>query len=93
MKRIASKAIASLLLGGAFTFLASLGSVGLIAMFVTSTGLYLNNWWLFFASIACMGGAGRAFGMDYYLVPWYTRVWEHFWKNRRLKLFFPNKKK
>lgn len=85
--------IGLLLLGGAFTFLASLGSVGLIAMFVTSTGLYLNNWWLFFASIACMGGAGRAFGMDYYLVPWYTRVWENFWKNRRLKLFFPNKKK
>ena len=85
--------IGLMLLGGAFTFPAAAASAGLIAMFVTSTGLYLNNWWIIFASIACMGGAGRAFGMDYYLIPWYSRVWEYFWKNRRIKLIFPRRKR
>ena len=85
--------IGLLLIAGAFTFPAAVGSAALIAMFVTSTGLYLDNWWIAFASIALMGGAGRAFGMDYYLIPWYTRVWENLWKNRKLKLVFPRRKK
>ena len=35
-----------------------------------------------------MGGAGRAFGLDYYLIPWLNNVWESWRKNRRFKLFF-----
>ena len=89
---LAEVVIGLLLLGGAFTFPAAVVSLGLLGMFVTSTGLYLSTWWMAFASIVCLGGAGRAFGMDYYLVPWYSRVWENFWKNRSLKLFFPKKK-
>jgi len=84
--------IGLMLLSGSFTFLASVISVGLMAMFVTSTGLYYDTWWLGFASIATMGGAGRAFGMDYYLLPWLNRVWEYLWKNRGLKLIFPRNK-
>ena len=84
--------IGLMLLSGSFTFLASVISVGLMAMFVTSTGLYYDTWWLGFASIATMGGAGRAFGMDFYLLPWLNRVWEYLWKNRGLKLIFPRKK-
>ena len=90
---LAEVGIGLLLIAGALTFPAAVGSAALIAMFVTSTGLYLDNWWIFFASIALMGGAGRAFGTDYYLIPWLSRVWENFWKNRRLKLFFPRRKK
>lgn len=88
---LAEIVIGLMFLGGAFTFVASLVSLGLMGMFVTSTGLYLDSWWMPFASIATMGGAGRAFGMDYYLVPWYTRVWEYFWKNRKIKLIFKRK--
>ena len=85
---LAELAVGLMLLGGAFTFLASAASLGLMGLFVTSTGVYASDWWMVFASIATMGGAGRAFGMDHYLEPWYSRVWENFWKNRRLKLFF-----
>ena len=77
-----------MLLGGALTFIGSLISLGLIVMFMSSTGLYEKSWWMLFASIATMGGAGRAFGLDYYLLPYLNNVWESFWKNRRFRLFF-----
>lgn len=77
-----------MLIGGAFTFIASFISLGLMAMFITSTGIYKSTWWMIFASIATMGGAGRAFGLDYYLIPYITNVWDYFWKNRKLRLFF-----
>ena len=80
--------IGLMLLGGVFSFAASAVSLGLLAMFVTSTGLYSGTWWMVFAAIAVMGGAGRAFGLDYYLIPWLNNVWESFWKNRRFRLFF-----
>ena len=77
-----------MLLGGAFTFIASIGSLGLLAMFLTSTGLYEGSWWMPFAAFVTLGGAGRAFGLDYWLIPWVTNIWDSFWKNRRLRLFF-----
>ncbi|MCX7773416.1 MAG: NAD(P)/FAD-dependent oxidoreductase [Clostridia bacterium] len=77
-----------MLLGGAFTFLGSLISVGLLTMFITSTGLYQKDWWMIFAGIATMGGAGRAFGLDYYLIPYLNNVWESYWKNKKIRLFF-----
>lgn len=81
-------AVGLMLLGGVFSFAASAMSLGLLAMFVTSTGLYRDSWWMVFAAIAVMGGAGRAFGLDYYLIPWLNNIWESFWKNRRFRLFF-----
>jgi NADH dehydrogenase len=86
-------ALGLMLLSGTFTFLASVGTIAMMAMFVTSTGLYFHTWWLGFAAIATMGGAGRAFGMDHYVLPWLNRVWESIWKNRKLKLIFPRQKK
>ena len=82
-----------MLLSGTFAFIASVISLALMAMFATSTGVYFHTWWLAFASIATMGGAGRAFGMDQYLLPWLDRVWTHVWKNGKLKLFFSKKNK
>ncbi|HHY65227.1 MAG TPA: hypothetical protein GX501_09290, partial [Clostridiaceae bacterium] len=75
-------------IGGAFTFIASVISLGMLMMFLSSTGLYEKSWWMLFASFATMGGAGRAFGLDYYLLPYLNNVWESFWKNRKLRLFF-----
>jgi NADH dehydrogenase len=60
----------------------------LLAMFVTSTGLYQSSWWMPFAAIATMGGAGRAFGLDYYLIPYLCNVWDSLRKNKKLRLFF-----
>ena len=80
--------IGLMLLGGAFTFIASVISLGLMVMFLTSTGLYEESWWMLFASIATMGGAGRAFGLDYYIIPYLNNVWESYWKNRKFRFFF-----
>ncbi len=80
--------IGLLILGGAFNFVGSVISLGLLTMFITSTGLYEKSWWMLFASIAVMGGAGRAFGLDYYLIPYLNNVWENLWKNGKLRLFF-----
>ncbi len=80
-----------MLISGTFAFLGSVASLGLLAMFTTSTGIYAHTWWMAFASIATMGGSGRAFGMDHYLLPWLDRVWNNLRKNKRLKLFFGRK--
>lgn len=80
--------IGLMFIGGAFTFIASIISLGMLMMFLSSTGLYEKSWWMLFASIATMGGAGRAFGLDYYLLPYLNNVWESFWKNRKVRLFF-----
>ncbi len=81
-----------MLLGGMFTFLGSLISFALMAMFITSTGIYDSTWWMVFASIACMGGVGRAFGLDAYVLPYLTRVWENVRKNKTLRLTFFKKR-
>lgn len=82
-----------MLLGGAFTFFGGLGSLVLLVMFVTTTGIYDHSWWMVFASIVVMGGAGRAFGLDYWLIPYTTRVWESSQKSGRLRLLFKKDKR
>jgi NADH dehydrogenase len=73
---------------GTFTFLASIVSLALLAMFVTTTGLYDTTWWMVFAAIAAAGGLGRAFGLDHYILPYLARVWDAARKNGRLILRF-----
>jgi len=76
------------LIAGAFTFLSAAASIVLSFSFIMTTGMYERTWWMLFAAFACMGGAGRAFGADYYLMPYLNNAWEYFWKNRKIKLFF-----
>lgn len=85
---IAEILIGLALISGSFTFLAAAASLALTANFVMTTGIYEKTWWMIFAGIACMGGAGRAFGLDYYLIPYLNNTWEYLWKNKRLKVFF-----
>lgn len=65
------------LIGGLFTTPASAASLILQAMFVTTTGLYLNTFWMVFAAIALLIAAGRTLGLDYYAMP----VLKSKWKN------------
>lgn len=65
------------LLGGLFTTPASAVSLVLQAMFVTTTGLYLGTFWMIFAGIALLIGAGRIFGLDYYVMPLLKRKWKN----------------
>lgn len=73
---------------GLFTFAASVVSLALLAMFMTTTGMYDTTWWMLFAAIATAGGAGRAFGLDHWVLPYLGRVWDATKKRGRLTLFF-----
>lgn len=74
-------------ISGTFTFIAALGSIGLNINFLLSTGLYETSWWYIPAALCMLGGAGRAFGVDYYLIPYLMRQWRYFVRNRRIKPF------
>ena len=73
---LAEIAVGLLLMGGLFTTIAAVVSVGLQGLFVMTTGLYMSSWWMFFASIAVLIGAGRIFGLDYYVMPWLKKHWK-----------------
>ncbi|HOV70497.1 MAG TPA: pyridine nucleotide-disulfide oxidoreductase, partial [Clostridia bacterium] len=64
------------LIGGLFTTPASAASLVLMAMFVTTTGLFLSSFWMIFAAIALLIGAGRIFGLDYYVMPCLKSRWK-----------------
>lgn len=71
-------------LTGTFTFIAAIVSIGMNINFLLSTGLY--DYWYIVTSIACLGGAGRAFGVDHYLMPWFMKNWRHFVRNKSIKI-------
>jgi len=68
-------AIGLALIAGLFTVLASLGSIFLCANFIISAMAGKEIFWHIFAGIALLGGAGRAFGLDYYVMPWLKNWW------------------
>lgn len=77
------------LIAGAFNFLSAGMSIVLLSSFFMTTGLFMNSqWWMFFASIAVLGGAGRAFGLDHYIIPYLNNFWEKIWKTRKFNPFF-----
>ncbi|MGI5838958.1 MAG: NAD(P)/FAD-dependent oxidoreductase [bacterium] len=78
------------LIAGAFTFLASGLSLLLQANFLMTTGIYMDTWWMFFAAVAVLAGAGRAFGLDYYLMPYLNNYWERIWKTGKWGPVFKN---
>ncbi len=71
---------------GAFTFLAGIISTIMMINFSLSTGITLEQSWFIFASISCMSGSGRAFGLDVYLIPYFEKQWRYFSDNRSIKL-------
>lgn len=64
------------LVGGLFTTAAAGYSLILQAMFLTSTGLYMSSWWMFFAGIAMLFAGGRVLSLDYYVMPWLKKGWK-----------------
>lgn len=69
---------------GTFTFLAAIVSIGMNINFLLSTGL--NDLWFLVSSIPMLGGAGRAFGVDYYLIPYLMKQWRYFVNKRKIKI-------
>jgi len=67
--------IGLIFLGGFFTWFGAVGSIGLCLVFTLSGMFRWDQLWFFFAAIVMMGGAGRAFGLDYWSVPFFKRWW------------------
>lgn len=63
------------LFGGFFTWWAAVASIGMCLVFMFSGMFAWNQLWFVFAAILCMGGVGRAFGLDYWSVPFFKRWW------------------
>jgi len=74
------------LISGTFTFLSGIVALGLNFNFLLSTGLYATSWWYIPAALCMLGGAGRAFGVDYYLMPYLMKQWRYFVRNKRISL-------
>jgi len=71
------------LIGGLFTFLASAASVFLCINFILSAMAGVEILWYIASGIALMGGAGRSFGLDYFVLPWLQKLLSRFWFGRR----------
>ena len=75
------------LIAGLFTFLASGASVFMVCNFVISAMAGWDILWFFFGSIALMGGAGRTFGLDYYVMPWINKIVGNWWLGKRVPVY------
>lgn len=84
---LAEAAIGLALIAGLFTVLASLGSIFLCLNFILSAMAGSEIFWYIFAGIVMFGGAGRAFGLDYYVIPWLKQRWKRTGFARRTHLY------
>ncbi len=75
------------LFGGLFTWWAAVVSLGLCVIFTLSGMFAWNQLWFFFAAILMLGGAGRAFGLDSWVVPFFKNWWNATRLARRTRLY------
>ncbi len=62
-------------MGGLFTFPMALISI-VMTVAIALTGMAdITMMWYFFGAIAILMGAGRTFGLDYYVIPWLKKRW------------------
>ncbi|MBF0787588.1 MULTISPECIES: NAD(P)/FAD-dependent oxidoreductase [unclassified Streptococcus] len=70
---IAEIGIGLALIAGAFVWIVSAATVALVVMFSLSGMFYWVNIWFIPVAISLMNGAGRSFGLDYWIMPWLGR--------------------
>jgi NADH dehydrogenase len=63
------------MIGGLFTWWAAAASIGMCVVFTLSGMFAWNQVWFIFAGFLLLGGAGRAFGLDCWVVPWFKKLW------------------
>ena len=83
-------AIGLAIIGGLFVWLLSALTIVLVASFSLSGMFYWVNIWFIFVAIALMNGSGRAFGLDYYVIPWIQKLAGKWWYGTPASLY--NKK-
>jgi NADH dehydrogenase len=74
------------MMGGLFTWWAAAASIVLCLVFTLSGMFAWNQVWFLFAGFLLLGGAGRAFGLDCWVVPLFKKWWNgtrfarrHYW--------------
>lgn len=75
------------LMSGLLTTLSAFVSLILLAMFVSTTGLFLSSFWMIFGAIAILFGGGKIFGLDYYVSPLLKKGWRNIDWVRRLYFY------
>lgn len=75
------------ILGGLFTWLASVASAGFLVVFTLSAMLGWDKLWALPASIALLNGSGRTFGLDYWVVPFLQRKAGDWWYGRERAIY------
>ena len=75
------------LIGGLFTWLASAASVFMTMNFILSAMAGWDILWYTFGGIALMSGAGRTFGLDYYVMPWITKLIGNWWIGKNKPIY------
>ena len=68
------------LISGTFTFLAAAASIGLGLMFIISAMGGPELLWYIFAAVVMLGGAGKGFGLDHWVMNWV----KDFWNRRKI---------
>ncbi len=72
---LAEVGIGLLFIGGLFTFPAAIVSLGLSIMFLIGALAGKEILWYMAVSIVMLGGAGKAFGLDYWVMPYLKKLW------------------
>ncbi|MNV99932.1 hypothetical protein D3C71_1953640 [compost metagenome] len=76
-----------MLIVGLFTAISSLATIAMAAMIWSSKMAATEMLWYVAAAIACIGGSGSTFGLDYYVLPWLKKQWKRIPLVRRWYLF------
>jgi NADH dehydrogenase len=86
-------AIGLALIGGLFTWWAAAASILMCLVFTLSGMFRWDQAWFFFTGILLLGGAGRAFGLDCWVVPAFKRWWNglRFVRRRHWYLDMPSR--
>lgn len=63
------------LMGGLFTFPAAAVSIIMCFVFILSGMFSWSQLWFIFLAVLLLGGGGKAFGLDHYVLPWIRDRW------------------
>jgi NADH:ubiquinone reductase (H+-translocating) len=77
------------IIAGLFTFLANAATIALVISFSLSGMFYWVNMWFIPVAIALMNGSGRAFGLDYYVMPWIQKKLDAWWYGKTKSIYEP----
>lgn len=80
------------LLAGLFTWMASAVSAFMVINFILSAMAGWEILWFFFGALALMGGAGRIFGLDYFVMPWLGKILGRWYYGEEKAIYGINKR-